>query len=132
MMPLSSIAGGSTIAPRVEILTMLACDHHKPEYTAGHGMEDLGVRLPRWMHRGSDDITIFGDNARSTAVNAHAFWTTDTKANNADMVYFIEEAGGNTTVPNPSMCKSDPVVQRAVTKLTASKCLLYAYVNFVC
>lgn len=111
------------MAPRIEILTMLACDHHKPEYTAGHGMEDLGIRLPRWAHRGSDSITILDRIAPVVDGGAQPFWAVDGKADGSDAVYFATEVGGNATVPNPALCKTDPVVQRAVTKLTASECI---------
>jgi hypothetical protein len=44
MAPLAVMASGATLAPRVEILNLLVCDQLKPEYTAGRGMEDLGIR----------------------------------------------------------------------------------------
>jgi hypothetical protein len=44
MAPLAVMASGATLAPRVEILNLLVCDQLKPDYTAGRGMEDFGIR----------------------------------------------------------------------------------------
>lgn len=107
------------MAPRIEILTMLACDQHKPEYTAGHGMDDLGIHLPRWANRGSGNTVILSDSIPVASSDAPSFWSMDDKADSTDTVYFVNEIGdGNTTVPNPALCKTDPVVQRAVAKLS--------------
>jgi hypothetical protein len=111
MAPLSMIAGGATIAPRVEILTMLACDQLRPEYTAGHGMEDLGIHPWGWtaapvVPAVAPAQTHFGVNDYSD--NAH------------DVEFVAWDIGKNGTLPpNPQLCKSDPVVQAGVAKLQA-------------
>jgi hypothetical protein len=121
-MPLSSIAMGATIAPKIEVLTMLACDHLKPEYTAGHGLEDLGFRLPGWARHSTAAPVALSSPVQASndqAENNGAFWTVDGKSGN-DYVFLNAETGGNGTTPtNPQKCKSDPVVQKAVAKLSA-------------
>jgi hypothetical protein len=110
------IAAGATMAPRVEILTMLACDHLKPEYTAGHGLEDLGIHP--W---GPSPSAASLDH--SLPVSSFQLATHEHSGDELhDTGYVNWEASGNGTVPpNPGLCKTDPVVQAAVAKLQASK-----------
>jgi hypothetical protein len=113
MAPLSTLAGGATVAPRVEILTMLVCDHLKPEYTAGHGMEDLGIHTPSWGSRAIDRLGVS---------SVSPFWERGDAAETAVFVPTTLEIGVNGTIPsNPKLCKTDPVVQAGVAKLQGSK-----------
>lgn len=96
----------TTIAPRIEIYTMLACDAHKPEYTAGRGTEGLGIHPPWWS---KDDIVQI---SASTAVSANSL---NEQALSISM-------SNDTIPPSPQLCRSDPVVQAAVARLTTSAC----------
>jgi MFS family permease len=101
---------GATMAPRVEILTMLACDQLRPEYTAGRGMEDLGIHDP-WAK------PIPAVSPAHTAP-VHSEQTYNGHALALDLDYSSYEAHRNGTVPpNPKLCKTDPVVQAGVAKL---------------
>jgi hypothetical protein len=51
MSPLTMMAAGATLAPRVEILTMLVCNQLEPEYTTGRGTENLSI--PLWEMNGN-------------------------------------------------------------------------------
>jgi hypothetical protein len=92
---------------------MLVCDHLRPEYTAGHGMEDLGIRpwaafwiVPQNMNShgsSSNDDTLLGVQQLAQPLTIHI-------------------ANSNDTVPPSTQhCKTDPVVQAAVARLQASK-----------
>lgn len=98
------------MGPRVEILTMLACDQLKPEYTAGRGMEGLGVRpwgtsepVVSWVSN-SSHTSAFGLEAPHDMHGAEpAVWVT---------------ADDGPVAPPPSdQCKTDPVIQAAVARL---------------
>lgn len=101
LVPLSSIAMSSTLAPRVEIYTRLACQVHKPDvYKQAYAGLDLG----------------YGHAALDTAVNFSAAF--DAAWGQTDV---NRKSGGVllSAAMKPKDCASDPVVQAAVAKLTA-------------
>ncbi|EJD42203.1 MFS general substrate transporter [Auricularia subglabra TFB-10046 SS5] len=100
-MPLASIAMSTTIAPRVQIYTRLACMVHRPEYmsegakAAPTVVDGWGMPPPQGPTLGNHTLVI------PVVLPEH-----DTAANN--------------TIPSPShQCASDPVVKAAVAKLIA-------------
>ncbi|KAK0459815.1 uncharacterized protein EV420DRAFT_1641998 [Desarmillaria tabescens] len=94
MMPFSSIAWSSTIAPRVEIYTQLACAVHSPDIY-------------------DDQLTGFVSTNTTTEA------TLDVRQDRSVTVYFrdMPEAPKNA---NKNGCASDPVVQATVAKLAAT------------
>jgi hypothetical protein len=120
-MPFSSIAMSATIAPRIEIYTMLACSVHKPDifrqnfpgielglHTTIHEISGLDFRVP------SSDIPTSSDIHM-----AHVF---------PGIYPFLDSPPKNGSTPPPkkgNLCASDPVVLAAVAKLTAGKLSLY-------
>ena len=101
MMPLSSIAFSSTVAPRVEIYTQLACAVHNPEI---FNDQDTQILTSKGFS------TSFLQDEHSTTTSYH----------NAtlDFVLGDNETDGPAAKPN---CASDPAVQAAVAKLAASE-----------
>lgn len=88
MLPLTSIAMGATLAPKVAIYTSLACAQHKPEI-AGNSTRSIPLFV---SHADNFSYDVSKDAEVSGAI------TISTKS--------------------PSdPCKSDPVVQAAVAKL---------------
>lgn len=102
IMPFTSIAMSATMAPRIEIYTILACSVHKPDIfkQSFPGLE-LGL------------------------VEERRQLPTDPSTQLIDRIYlpYLTNKLGqatNTSVPTkPNLCASDPVVQAAVAKLTA-------------
>jgi hypothetical protein len=123
--PLRSIATGAILAPRVEIITILVCGQLRPEYTAGHGIVDLGIR----------PLASFG--IMSESVNSYS------SSSNVDILFGVQQhpapivtvhfKNSNGTVPPTSQyCKTDPVVQAAVARLQASKFILsYSWLSYL-
>ena len=120
-MPFTSIAMSATLAPRIEIYTMLACSVHKPDifrqnfpgielglHSTIHEISGLDFRVP------SSDIPTL-----SNIHVAHVF---------PGVYPFLDSPPNNGSTPPPkkgNSCASDPVVLAAVAKLTAGKLSLY-------
>jgi hypothetical protein len=116
-MPLSSIAMSTTIAPRIEIYTMLACDAHKPEYTAGRGLENLGIHMP-FSAKSSDLVSAtYVSQSFSSSLETNPVIDLNLAPVHAGA---DKDSTNGTVLPNPKLCRSDPEVQAAVAKLTAS------------
>ena len=102
IMPFTSIAMSATMAPRIEIYTVLACSVHKPDIfkQSFPGLELGLVEEPRQLSTHSSIQLI-------------------------DRVYLphltnkLGRAANGSVPTNPNLCASDPVVQAAVAKLTA-------------
>ncbi|KAJ7709720.1 major facilitator superfamily domain-containing protein [Mycena rosella] len=97
--PLSTIAMSATMAPKIEIYTLLACSVHKPEI-----FEDMRAHLPSYVrpNEASTARTIFPPSF-DIAIN-----------NNSSTIISMDE-------PHANPCASDPVVMAAVAKLTTGK-----------
>lgn len=99
ILPFTSIAMSATMAPRIEIYTILACSVHKPDIfkQSFPGLELGLVEEPRQL-------------------------PTHSSAQLIDRIYpsYSTNKATNESVPTkPNLCASDPVVQAAVAKLTA-------------
>jgi hypothetical protein len=117
LMPLSSIAMSMALAPRIEIYTMLACDAHKPEYTAGRGLENLGIHMPFSAKSSGQVLVAYNSQSVSSSLTTEPVIDLDL----APIHVGADEGPTNGTVlPNPKLCRSDPEVQAAVAKLIAS------------
>lgn len=94
MMPISSISFTSTIAPRIEVYTQLACAYHRPEIFE---LQDTSTVRTNGLVAPSH-TTFFAEDYHNTT-----------------NVFFepISESAA------PPTCASDPVVHAAVTKLSA-------------
>jgi hypothetical protein len=108
MSPLTMMAAGATLAPRVEILTMLVCNQLKPAYTDGRGMENLSIRP--W-------------DAVPAASPFQADFNTEDLKEAHQVGYVTWEMNGNGTTPPPyaELCKADAVVQAGVATMQAGK-----------
>lgn len=100
LVPLSSIADNATIGPRVEILTMLACNRLKPEYTT---LVPPGFNGPLYPARTPDTLSVNTDSSHGNLSSLILNTTPNQVA---------------ITLPDPAKCKADLDVQREVTKLT--------------
>ncbi|KAF8891345.1 major facilitator superfamily domain-containing protein [Infundibulicybe gibba] len=97
--PLTAIAMAATLAPRVEIYTMLACREHRPEiFEEQMSYLDLSFLIPRF---GVPGIPL---------ASSSPGWTS------------ALHTGGIVIdgIRQPNPCASDPVVQAAVAKLTVA------------
>lgn len=123
ILPFTAIAMAATLAPRIEIYTILACSVHKPDifketYT--------GIDLPYsgFPFGGAPSISLPSAGARVSPLQDAEIGTRFTP----DMVLRF----GNHTQPkptNPNLCASDPTVQAAVAKLTAGMSCTCHYVT---
>jgi hypothetical protein len=109
-MPLTSIATSATLAPRVEVYTILACAVHKPDRDIlGQNFPEiaLGHRVPfRGFHARSHGlIEIFLESY--PLLNDRSF--------------------GEANPPNQNLCATDPVVQAATAKLIAGQILVVIF-----
>lgn len=105
-MPFSAIAMSATAAPRIEILTMLACQQHRPEYTteiAWHSSSSSNYRTGAYHSLNSDvvnyDQNLFHENHSEYLISPSV-------PSGADSM---------------EKCTKDPVVGAAVAQLMASK-----------
>ncbi|KAF9479281.1 MFS general substrate transporter [Pholiota conissans] len=115
-MPLTAIAMAMTIAPRIEVYTMLACNVHKPDiFKQNHpGVETNSSTLHK-LNLGT--FAQRSPDALSTTSLAPIYQSFSTN---------------NTTPLTPrNKCASDPVVQAAVAKLTAVIATTMGVLSFV-
>jgi hypothetical protein len=114
----------ATIAPRIEIYTMLACSVHKPDIFRQNfpGIE-LGLHSTIHEISGLDFRVPSSDIPTSSNIHmAHVF---------PGIYPFLDSPPKNGSTPPPkkgNLCASDPVVLAAVAKLTAGKLSLYFFV----
>ncbi|KAF9014116.1 major facilitator superfamily domain-containing protein [Cyathus striatus] len=104
VLPLTAIATSATIAPKIEIYTMLVCSVHKPDI--------FKQNFPNGGLGGNIDVAsalLSSDMHRNTSMGM-------------GIKHVISSfTGANETVPLPSkpnLCASDPVVQAAVAQLS--------------
>ena len=99
LMPFAAIAMSATLAPRVEIYTTLACRVHRPD------IYDQPFSF------------LMGNAADSSRAMSHV------PSNLLDVRNFSTRGlDYNELIAQGKRCASDPVVQAAVAKLSASKC----------
>jgi hypothetical protein len=110
-LPFTAAAMAATLAPRIEIYTILACSVHKPEYTMHLS------KLPDSNLLVSKSSPGFG-----TSPSMPANFATE---QDIARTYFtgLPDASNDTEGDNKSSnrCASDPEVQAAVAKLTAGE-----------
>ena len=119
-MPFTSIAMSATLAPRIEIYTMLACSVHKPDLFRQNfpGIES-------YPHS-----TIHETSGLNYQVPSSDIPTSDIHVDHVfPRIYpFLDSFPKNGSTPPPkkgNLCASDPVVLAAVAKLTAGKLSSY-------
>ena len=126
--PFSSFATSSTLAPKVEIYTMLACRVHKPDiYHSAYGDVNPGglpgIDLPSLptaaTHRfPNSEISLSSTSLqvpRSSSFvtpRSTAFWFRPSN---------VETSGRDAPSKPPPPCAADPTVQAAVAKISASE-----------
>ncbi|KAF4615419.1 hypothetical protein D9613_002574 [Agrocybe pediades] len=121
IMPFTSIAGSATIAPRIEIYTILACKVHKPEVFRQGWMGPI-VGLPELFSLPSTPTKFYmTEDAQLSA--------TSLERRDPQTIYLpavsplaIVSSDTEPVEPPPSrrdQCSKDPVVQAAVARLTA-------------
>jgi hypothetical protein len=104
-MPFTAIAMSSTLAPRIEVYTMLACSVHKPDIFRQNfpgfelGLQDIS----------SPNLDIWGFSNEPSLTPLYL----------SDLVLEPENTNGSVPTTPRNRCASDPVVQAAVAKLTA-------------
>ncbi len=107
-MPLTSIATSATLAPRVEVYTILACAVHKPDILRQSFPEiALGHRV---AFRDFRPIEISFPESHPL-LNYRSFSEADP--------------------PNQNLCATDPVVQAATAKLIAGQILVFIFANLL-
>jgi len=102
-MPLTSIATSATLAPRVEVYTILACAVHKPDI--------LGQNFPEIAPGRRIDFRDF--HARTHKLHPLLDYRSLSEADS----------------PNQNLCATDPVVQAATAKLIAGQILVVIFVT---
>ncbi|KAH9484437.1 putative membrane protein C14C4.07 [Psilocybe cubensis] len=114
LMPFTAIATSATIAPRIEMYTILACKTHRPdifrEVYPDYDMQGLASALSR----SSDQVgPTYASNSSSvlSALSEVSFLSTDTWTDG------IENMSRRPIKKNK--CAADPTVAAAVAKLTA-------------
>ena len=115
MMPFTAIAMSSTITPRIEIYTSLACSFLRPDY--GESLQQPASILG-FLH---------SDDRRNPAV-AHQSSSIDTDVFNNK---FLEINGADTPPTRKQRCASDPVVQAAVAKLSTRAYIFIIYYFYI-
>ena len=104
MTPITVIAGSSTITPRIEIYTSLACSFLRPEY--GENPQQP-ANILGFLH--SNDCRIPALAHQSSCVDISDVFMIDKS---------LLSYGADTPPTRKQRCASDPVVQAAVAKLT--------------
>ena len=96
----TSAAVGATLAPRVEIYTMLACQVHKPDiFRENYPLPQIPIHPPIFLPQTS------AIDSRSSP--SHVFWE--------------NPATPSSDPAKRNLCAKDPVVQAAVARLSASE-----------
>ena len=120
--PFTVIAGSSTITPRIEMYTTLACSILRPEYWPEYGespqqpADILGsphsndCRIPA--------VPVAHQYHQSSCVNISDMFVIDKSLQTYDT---------DTPPTRKQRCASDPVVQAAVAKLTTRACRFLCY-----
>lgn len=110
-LPFTATSMGMTLAPRVEIYTVLACSKHRPEY-AKH------LKLSKQMGLPYDDST--GDFFSRPPLALGSPLPIDFSPAQDDTLSFESpiDSDNITVSANPDRCATDPEVQAAVAKLT--------------
>lgn len=109
MIPFTSIAMAATIAPKIEIYTLLACSVHKPEIL--QQTLNGSVELP------IDTLLIYPIIPRG-----YSNYDFDTSQL---FTLPLPAFQNDTHTPKPIICASDPVVQAAVAKLSTGECVTH-------
>ncbi len=112
-MPFTAIAMASTIAPRIEIYTMLVCSVYKPD-------------IFRQSYPGVDASRL---DLSAPNLAAVASSPTLIPIYLPELITDPPQSGNKTTLPN--QCASDPVVQAEVARLTAGT-PYYCYLPAAC
>ena len=103
--PFTAIATSSTITPRIEIYTTLACSFIRPE--CGENSQQPGI------------LGIPHSNYYRIPALAHQSFTSSVDISDVFMVdKSLQTSGAGTPPTRKQRCASDPVVQAAVAKLT--------------
>ena len=119
IMPFTAIATSSTIAPRIEIYTTLACSILRPDYgEVPQQADNLG-----FLH--SNECRISAMAHQSSCVDISNVFMIDKS---------LQTIGADTPPTRKQRCASDPVVQAAVAKLTtrAYSFFVILHVHAVC
>ncbi|KAF8163650.1 major facilitator superfamily domain-containing protein [Crassisporium funariophilum] len=117
IMPFTSIAMAVTIAPRIEIYTMIACSVHKPDIFRQNfpGLE-LGTQgFSANRSSGVDKFRYFAEPGQAYNSPLEPLYFQDTVTLAGPWSKNDEDIPPN----RRNLCASDPVVQAAVAKLTA-------------
>ncbi|TDL24842.1 MFS general substrate transporter [Rickenella mellea] len=127
LMPFTAIAMASTIAPRVELYTRLACREHKPEYSAGRGPSSSNYLTTNGYPHGIHVDANISERASQIStlpymsLAALGSFPIATQPFYRDMP---EDPTHNQTSADKErerqLCASDPEVQAHVAKLMAS------------
>ncbi|KAH9484438.1 putative membrane protein [Psilocybe cubensis] len=118
VLPFTAIAMSATIAPRIEIYTILACSVHKPDIFRQAYPE-------RWAPNNSTFPSVISESPYQPndihAYDAHPALPLvnpvyHPASPNSDVIHWSNNSDGT---PNRNLCASDPTVLAAVAKLTA-------------
>jgi len=117
-LPFASVSTAATLAPRIEIYTILACSVHKPEYTM-HLRLSKQLGLP-YLEDASD--LLVSNALRSGFVVSPLLPINVASEGNIAHIYLPDASNGTDDDDKwLDRCASDPVVQAAVAKLTAGE-----------
>lgn len=116
LMPFTAIASSATIAPRIEIYTMLACSVHRPDIYR-EVYPDAGIGDFQSL------ALSFKYGSLSTETNDPNLPTSDVTSSELIFLPGTSADPGNTQAfrPPKNLCAADPVVAGSVAKLTAGE-----------
>ncbi|EPQ58298.1 MFS general substrate transporter [Gloeophyllum trabeum ATCC 11539] len=110
MIPFSSLTMSAIMAPKIEIMTRIACRTHKPEYTSHTPADAGGVYMPSAVYVPSPDLGSFSPSLNATVPSIG----TD---GGMEVSIMYTPAERELYKKEQSLCAKDPVVQAAVAKL---------------
>ena len=131
--PFTTIAMSSTIAPKIEMYTELACREHKPEYSVG---KETFTSRPHGIHAAGLENTItpisypltssvldvlptslyFNEFSVNMPLITSPLFLNGSNSSNGSGTG-DEDVGGDEDETDPNLCFSDPEVQAAAAEL---------------
>ncbi|KAF9479286.1 MFS general substrate transporter [Pholiota conissans] len=121
IMPLLSVAASVTMAPKIEVYTLLACSIHRPDI---YDLNRLSPELPS-LYNVPTGASVLHNSIRPPLARLISATGIRRRSQLFDPVTAV---GNGTTPDHRTQCASDPVVKTAVAKLTT---VIAAFTGFL-
>ncbi|PPQ91426.1 hypothetical protein CVT25_014314 [Psilocybe cyanescens] len=116
VLPFTAIAMSATIAPRIEIYTILACSVHKPDIFR-QAYPERFPDLEDFSESRYQYDTHVPDPHPTVPLITPIYLSVSPPTGSSDVINWSNKSAGTPT--NRNLCAADPTVQAAVAKLTA-------------